>query len=215
MAIREQAMRVNGMVGNLLDMARLQSGHVSLRREWQPLEEVVGASLKLLGPTLADRKVIISGLDAQPLLQFDAVLMERVLCNLLENAAKYTPPGTGIRIAGEVADAEVRLVVEDDGPGVPRGQELSIFQKFTRGERESATAGVGLGLAVCEAIVQAHGGRIWVESAGVARAGGTQGTGTGARFVVALPRGNPPAIEPEPPELAHQAANKESNRNDI
>ncbi|MGO4843160.1 sensor histidine kinase, partial [Rhizobiaceae sp. 2RAB30] len=85
------------------------------------------------------------------------------MCNLLENAGKYTPSGTAIRIHGAVVGEEFRLTVEDDGPGVPAGEERRIFEKFTRGERESATAGVGLGLAVCEAILQAHGGRIWVE----------------------------------------------------
>ena len=89
--------------------------------------------------------------------------------------------------------------MEDDGPGVPPGKERRIFEKFTRGERESALAGVGLGLAVCEAIVQAHGGRIWVEAAQRADGASAQ---AGARFVVALPRGNPPRIEPETAELA-------------
>ncbi|MNN92337.1 Sensor protein KdpD [compost metagenome] len=92
-------------------------------------------------------------------------------------------------------------MVEDDGPGVPRGRERQIFEKFTRGERESATAGVGLGLAVCEAIMQAHGGRIWVEPAQRQGQQARPGDGTGARFTLALPRGNPPAIEPEPAEL--------------
>ncbi|MFJ1259390.1 DUF4118 domain-containing protein [Cupriavidus sp. CuC1] len=221
-AMREQALRMRTMVVNLLDMARLQSRDVRMQKEWQSLEELVGAALAGMRDALSRHRVSVADLSALPLVECDAVLMERVLCNLLENAAKYTPPGTGIRISGEVVEAEVRLAVADDGPGVPRGQELSIFQKFTRGERESATAGVGLGLAVCEAIVQVHGGRIWVESVNADH--------TGARFVVALPRGNPPAIEPEPLELpgpaeslqaaahgsgaglvAHGAANKESN----
>ncbi|MDR3381812.1 sensor histidine kinase KdpD [Cupriavidus basilensis] len=218
-AMREQALRMRTMVVNLLDMARLQSRDVRMQKEWQSLEELVGAALAGMRDALSRHRVSVADLSALPLVECDAVLMERVLCNLLENAAKYTPAGTGIRISGEVVEAEVRLAVADDGPGVPRGQELSIFQKFTRGERESATAGVGLGLAVCEAIVQAHGGRIWVESVNADH--------TGARFVVALPRGNPPAIEPEPPEalesallaahgngaglVAHDAANKESN----
>ncbi|WP_454730692.1 MULTISPECIES: DUF4118 domain-containing protein [Cupriavidus] len=191
-AMREQALRMRTMVINLLDMARLQSRDVHMRKEWQSCEEMVGAALAAMRDALARHRVSVSGLAALPLVECDAVLMERVLCNLLENAAKYTPAGTAIRVSGELADTEVRLVVADQGPGVPRGQEQSIFQKFTRGERESATAGVGLGLAVCEAIVQAHGGRIWVESAG-----GDDGEGRGARFVVALPRGTPPAVEPE------------------
>lgn len=186
-AMRGQALRMRTMVVNLLDMARLQQHDVTLQRGWQSLEELVGAALASMRDTLDGHRVQVLDLSALPLVECDGVLMERVLCNLLENAAKYTPPGTAIRMRGAVAGDEVHLVLEDEGPGVPAGQERRIFEKFTRGERESATAGVGLGLAVCEAIMQAHGGRIWVESAN-----------PGARFTLALPRGNPPAIEPEP-----------------
>ncbi|RZT38497.1 sensor histidine kinase [Cupriavidus agavae] len=190
-AIHAQAQRMRTMVVNLLDMARLQQHDVTLQRGWQSLEELVGAALASMRETLAGHRIDVADLSALPLVECDGVLMERVLCNLFENAAKYTPPGTVVRVRGEVtgseASDEVRLIVEDEGPGVPAGQARHIFEKFTRGERESATAGVGLGLAVCEAIVQAHGGRIWVEPAT-----------PGARFIVALPRGNPPAIEPEP-----------------
>ncbi|WP_420995254.1 DUF4118 domain-containing protein [Cupriavidus sp. 30B13] len=206
-AMREQALRMRTMVINLLDMARLQSRDVRMHKEWQSCEEMAGAALAAMRDALARHRVTVSGLAALPLVECDAVLMERVLCNLLENAAKYTPPGTAIHIASELTDAEVRLVVADEGPGVPRGQEQSIFQKFTRGARESATAGVGLGLAVCEAIVQAHGGRIWVESAGWDDAQG--GGNGGARFVVALPRGTPPAVEPEAGLAASPATDKE------
>ncbi|MEN7528037.1 MULTISPECIES: sensor histidine kinase KdpD [unclassified Cupriavidus] len=193
-AIHAQAQRMRTMVVNLLDMARLQQHDVALQRGWQSLEELVGASLVSMRETLRDHRVEVSDLSVLPLVECDGVLMERVLSNLFENAAKYTPPGTVIRVYGDIVASptgdtgsdEVRLIVEDDGPGVPVGQERRIFEKFTRGERESATAGVGLGLAVCEAIVQAHGGRIWVEPAR-----------PGARFIVALPRGNPPVIEPE------------------
>lgn len=186
-AMRGQALRMRTMVVNLLDMARLQQRDVALQRGWQSLEELVGAALASMREALKAHRVQVTDLSALPLVECDGVLMERVLCNLLENAAKYTAPGTVVRIRGELLDDEVRLIVEDEGPGVAPGQERHIFEKFTRGQRESATAGVGLGLAVCDAIMQAHGGRIWVESAG-----------PGARFVLALPRGNPPAVEPEP-----------------
>ncbi len=151
------------MVVNLLDMARLQSRDVRMRKEWQSFEELVGAALGALRDALAGHRIVVAELHTMPLIECDAVLMDRVLCNLLENAAKYTPAGTEIRIRAESVDEEVRLIVEDDGPGVPPGNERQIFEKFTRGERESVTTGVGLGLAVCDAIVQAHGGRIWVE----------------------------------------------------
>ncbi|WP_354685935.1 sensor histidine kinase KdpD [Cupriavidus necator] len=192
-AMRDQARRMQAMVANLLDMARLQGRRVALRKEWQSFEELAGAALASLRDALARHRVVVADLAALPLVECDGVLMERVLCNLLENAAKYTAPGTEIRIRGEVSDDAVHLLVEDDGPGVPAAMARAVFEKFTRGEREPATAGVGLGLAVCEAIVQAHGGTIRVEpvhpQAGADRAG--------ARFVVTLPRGNPPVLEPE------------------
>ncbi|WP_454762499.1 DUF4118 domain-containing protein [Cupriavidus campinensis] len=189
-AMRIQAQRMRTMVVNLLDMARLQRHDVALTRGWQSMEELVGAALASMRDALSGHRVQVTDISALPLVECDGVLMERVLCNLLENAAKYTPPDTLVRIGGAVVGDEVQVCIEDDGPGVPPGQERRIFEKFTRGERESATAGVGLGLAVCDAILQAHGGRIWVESV---RATAPHG----ARFTLALPRGNPPDIEPE------------------
>jgi two-component system, OmpR family, sensor histidine kinase KdpD len=122
-----------------------------------------------------------------PLVEFDAVLIERVLANLLENAAKYTPEGSRILIGARIADDMIEVRVEDDGPGLPRGREEDIFRKFERGEKESATPGVGLGLAICRTIVEAHGGRIRAENA----------HSHGARLLFTLPRGLPPTIERE------------------
>nr|WP_315598179.1 sensor histidine kinase KdpD [uncultured Cupriavidus sp.] len=189
-AMHGQAQRMRTMVVNLLDMARLQQHDVTLQRGWQSFEELLGVALASMREALKAHRVEVADLSGLPLVECDGVLIERVLCNLLENAAKYTAPGTVVRIRGAVAGDEVHLIVEDEGPGVAAGQERQIFEKFTRGERESATTGVGLGLAVCDAIMQAHGGRIWVESAR-----------PGARFTLALPRGNPPAIEPEPLDM--------------
>jgi len=120
-----------------------------------------------------------------PMLQVDAVLIERVLCNLLENAVKYTPPGTPIEIAAQASSEWVRVTIDDRGPGLPKGREQAIFQMFERGRKEAATPGVGLGLAICRAIVEAHGGTIRGET----RAQG------GARFTFELPRGVPPEID--------------------
>jgi two-component system sensor histidine kinase KdpD len=119
-----------------------------------------------------------------PLVRFDAVLIERVLCNLIENATKYTPPGSRIVVTAQVNGSELDVSVYDNGPGLPAGQEEAIFEKFTRGERESATPGVGLGLAICRAIVEAHGGTI---HAGHSPEGG-------ACIVFSLPLGTPPAL---------------------
>lgn len=187
--LRDQTMRLSGMVDKLLDMARLQSGGVTLRREWQPLEEVVGAAIQLLGQAAAQHRVEVSLPPELPLLEFDGVLLERVLCNLLENAFKYSPPGSPVRIAAQVLPEEVEIRVEDGGPGFPAERSARLFELFERGEVESAVPGMGVGLAICRAIVEAHGGRIVAE---------TRPEG-GGRVRFTLPRGTPPAIEPEPP----------------
>ena len=181
-AIHQSALRMNALVHNLLDMARLEAGVVRLNLQWQPLEEVLGSALAACQPALAGRPVTVRLDEHLPLLAFDAVLMERVFVNLLENAAKYTPPGTGIAIAAHTDHGHAVITVDDQGPGLPAGREEALFQKFERGARESATPGVGLGLAICRAILEAHGGRIHGE---------TRGTG-GARFTLLLPLGDPP-----------------------
>jgi len=122
-----------------------------------------------------------------PLVRFDALLIERVLVNLLENASKYTPPGSRVTLAAEVLADQLSVSVSDNGPGLPEGREEAVFQKFTRGERESATPGVGLGLAICRAIIEAHHGTIV----------GTHQPGGGARFIFTLPLGTPPAAAEE------------------
>ena len=186
-SIGQSARRMSALVNNLLDMARLEAGAVQLNKAWLPLEEVVGSALAACAPALAAHRVDVQLPDGLPLLQIDAVLMERVLVNLLENAAKYTPAGTAIHIAAQARSDTVALAVSDEGPGLPSGREELLFEKFERGARESATPGVGLGLAICRAIVQAHGGSI---------RGDTlldpQGRPAGARFTVLLPRGTPP-----------------------
>ncbi|MBW8370878.1 MAG: two-component system sensor histidine kinase KdpD [Thiobacillus sp.] len=186
-AIRAESLRTSTLVSNLLDMARLQEGHVQLKQEWQPLEEVVGASLQTLAIPLSRHEVLVDLPADLPLLAFDSVLMERVLCNLLENAAKYTPAGSRIEIGARNEGDRVTITVSDNGPGLPPGREESLFEKFTRGQDESAVAGVGLGLAIVRAIVEAHKGTVRGENR-------LQG---GARFVITLPAGEPPVVLPE------------------
>jgi two-component system sensor histidine kinase KdpD len=183
--IREEALRTGTLVNNLLDMARLQAGGVKLRREWQPLEEVIGAALKSREPLLAGHQVSVSLPPDLPLLEFDAVLMERVFCNLIENAAKYTPAGSRIEISAQRSGDRVEITVADNGPGLPPGREDVMFEKFTRGREESAISGVGLGLAIVRAIVDAHGGAVRAEN----RPEG------GAKFVFTLPVGEPPTMD--------------------
>jgi two-component system sensor histidine kinase KdpD len=182
--MKDAALRMNSLVTNLLDMARLQAGPVKLNRQWQPLEEVIGSSLKAMGDSLEGRAVKVALPEDLPLVDIDAVLFERVLCNLLENAGKYTPAGSPLEIRASASQEHVTLCVDDEGPGLPKGREEAIFEMFERGRKESSTPGVGLGLAICRAIVEAHGGTI----RGLTRPQG------GARFVIELPRGTPPGL---------------------
>ncbi len=187
--IRDQAHAMHRMVANLLDMARLQSGRVTLNRQWQPLEEVVGSSVRLLGELLARRQLRIDLPAELPLVRFDAVLIERVFCNLLENAAKYSKDGAAIDISARVADSALEVVVCNDGAGFPAGSEEQVFELFARGGRqEMAIPGTGIGLALCRAIVGAHGGTIV--------AGNHDGRAC-VRFT--LPQENPPALDGEEP----------------
>lgn len=185
-AIRLSALRMSTLVNNLLDMARLEAGAVQLRRAWLPLEEVVGSALRAAPPSVRAHGVMVHLAADLPLLDLDAVLFERVFVNLLENAAKYAQgPGAWVLRAWR-DDTEVVISLEDEGPGLPLGREAAIFEKFERGDKESATPGVGLGLAICRAIVEAHGGSIRGET----RREGDRVVG--ARFVICLPVGVPP-----------------------
>lgn len=191
-AIRDQAMRLHRMVSNLLDMARLQSsqeaGQLSLRLEWQPIEEVIGASIQLLGHSLGQHRIKVHMPADPPLLAIDAVLMERVFGNLLENASKYAPPGTDIHVRVAPQEGHMRISVCNAGAGFPVERLAHVFGVFERGLPESAIPGVGLGLSICRAIVEAHGGHI--------EALNPPEGGAEVRFT--LPLGTPPTIEPEP-----------------
>ncbi|VWC16169.1 DUF4118 domain-containing protein [Burkholderia lata] len=192
-AIHDEALRMTGIVTNLLDMARLQAGSLQLKRQWSLLEETVGAALAACKRVLARHPARVVLPADLPLLQMDAVLMERLFTNLFENAAKYTPPDTPVEIGAERMSDDglpfVRVHVDDYGPGLPAGMETRIFDKFTRGEKESATPGIGLGLAICRAIVEAHGGKI-----GALNRTAPDGHVTGARFWFTLPVETPPAV---------------------
>jgi two-component system sensor histidine kinase KdpD len=186
-SISDQARRTAELVDNLLEMARLQAGGVTLRRDWQSLEELVGSAIASIEPALADHRIDIAIPPDLPLLHCDGALIERVIVNLLENAAKHTPAGTRIGVNAGVGDGEIEVTVWDSGPGLPPGDPDALFDKFTRGDKESRVPGVGLGLAICRAIVEAHGGRI----AAGPRSGG------GARFTFTLPLASAPAVEAE------------------
>ncbi len=184
--IRDQARSMHHLLSNLLEMARLQAGNVTLNKEWQAFEEIVGSSTRLLATLLADRQLVIEVPRQLPLVCFDAVLLERVLCNLLENAVKYSPPGARIRLFARAGETALEVAVDNDGTGFPSDRIDQVFNLFARGEQEPAVAGTGLGLAICKAIIIAHGGTIVAEN----RPGGAC-----VRFT--LPLGTPPAVEEE------------------
>ncbi|MEC4748834.1 ATP-binding protein [Methylomicrobium sp. Wu6] len=186
--VLEEAQRMSELTGKLLDMARLSSGEIILHRDWNAIEEIVGSALNRLDKHLKDRPVRTLLPDNLPLLWIDAVLIEQVLLNLIENAIKYSPAGSPIDICGQAQDGYCRLTVADYGLGIARGQETQIFDKFYRGVAESDQGGVGLGLALCKAIIEAHGGVIQVSNR----------AGKGAEFVIRLPLREPPLVaEPE------------------
>jgi two-component system sensor histidine kinase KdpD len=190
--ICDEASHLSQFVENILQMTRLQSGGFVLHKEWQPAEEVIGSALGRMEKALAERPVSTHVPEDLPMAPFDGVLIEQVLVNLLDNAAKHTPPGSPIEVSASAGDRQLAIEVADRGPGVPEEEREHIFEKFYRIRRPGvkAQAGTGLGLSICQAIVGAHGGRIWVAD----RPGG------GASFRFALP------IEGSPPQLPAEEA---------
>ena len=186
-AIYEEAVRLNRLVTNLLDMTRLESGSLQLNRDWYSLEELVGSSLARLEPALKDRPVRVQIPRDLPLVPVDGLLVEQALVNLLENAAKHTDPPGAIEVQARAGEGAVEVEVADEGPGLPPGTEEQIFEKFYRAE--PTRRGFGLGLPICRAIVTAHGGRIWAER--------REPRGTRFRFTLPLGATPPPAKEEE------------------
>jgi len=183
-SVREEADRLNRLVQNLLEMTRLESGALELRKEWHSIEEVIGAALRRLDKRLAGRRVTTRVLPDLPLVGMDDVLIEQVLLNLVDNALKYTPAGTPVEIIATATEQAITVEVADRGPGVPAGQEQKIFEKFYRGQPGDGR-GAGLGLAISQGVVRAHGGRIWAQNL----------PGGGVAFLFTLPiTGTPPAV---------------------
>lgn len=175
--ILEESHRMNRLIGNLLDMIRVEGGVLRTQKEPQPIEESLGVALIRLDERLAGRTVSASLAPDLPLVPADGVLIEQVFVNLLENALKYTPAGTPIDITATEGSGVLEVSVADRGPGIPPGEEERVFEKFFRAEGTPPGGGVGLGLTICRGIVRAHGGEIRVE----ARKGG------GAIFRFTLP----------------------------
>ncbi len=175
--IRVGALRMNRFVTNLLDMARLESGILKPNREWWDMEDIVGVALKEVSEMLPEHRLAVRLPEDLPPVHVDFGLMEQVLINLLENAAKYAPPDSRISIKASHDSTGVRVVIEDDGPPIAEAERDRIFDKFHRLRSSQYVTGSGLGLSICKGIVEAHAGRIWVEP----------GAGGGNAFVIALP----------------------------
>ena len=187
-SVYEQAREMSEQVAKLLQMTRLESGAIELQRDWDSLAEIAGAVLERLGERLAGHRVILELPEDLPLVRVDAALIDQALANLLENAARHTPSGTLVRLRAKREAAELVVSVEDYGPGLPEGDAERIFAKFEHGAAEGAGGGVGLGLAICRAIVRLHGGRAWAE----------QLPGGGSAFRFTLPLEEPPSVPAEP-----------------
>ncbi len=184
-SVEIKAREMSDLVSNVLDLVRLESGQVALRRDWQTLDDLLGSALAACAERLAAHRLELRLSPDLPPVWVDATLIVQVLTNLFDNIAKYTPAGTQIAVSAlaEPDRSFVRVTVDDDGPGLPPGDPARLFEKFQRGSEEGAVVGVGLGLAICQAIVRAHGGEIEAHR----REGG------GARFSFTLPAAEAPA----------------------
>jgi two-component system sensor histidine kinase KdpD len=190
-SILEESRRMTRLVANLLDMVRVETGGLAVRKLWQPLEEALGVALVRLEDRLNTHPITSRLAQELPLVPIDEILMEQVFINLLENAVKHTPAGTPVEVSAWIENALVVVEVADAGHGIPPGSEEAIFRKFYRAPDADHASGAGLGLTICRGIIAAHGGRIWVEP----RPGG------GAAFRFTLPLQGPPIAAP-PADLA-------------
>jgi two-component system sensor histidine kinase KdpD len=193
LTIYDEALRMSNLTNNILDMARLDAGQASLNREWYLLDEIIGGTLTRIQKRLKCRPVNVKLPDELCLVRVDAVLIEQVLVNLLENACKYTPAGSPIDVCAELSAHMLKVTVADRGPGIPPGEEEKLFDKFYQVHREGTQSGVGLGLAICKAIITAHGGVI----------GAANRQDGGAQFFFMLP------LDEAPPQLAAETAQDE------
>lgn len=184
--IRDQALGMHHMLANLLEMARLQGRDLHLNKEWQPIDEVIGSSIRLLAGALSGRPLEIRIPEGLPLVHFDAVLIERVICNLLENAIKYSRSGTPIQLEVALQPDRLDVAVKNQGTGFPAGSCDAVFELFVRGDPESTAGGTGIGLAICQAIIVAHNGQIAAEN-----------IPDGACVHFSLPLSTPPALAEE------------------
>jgi len=181
--IYEEAEHLNEIIRNVLDMTRIESGAIVVKKEWQSIEEIIGVVLNRFSEKLKEHPISINLSADLPFVPFDALLIEQVLMNLLDNAVKYTPKETPLDLSANLKENNLLVELADRGPGIPHGEEKRIFEKFVHGS--TARGGIGLGLAICHAIITAHGGTIWAENR----------TGGGTVFRFTLPVTGKPQLQ--------------------
>jgi two-component system sensor histidine kinase KdpD len=188
--IYEESDRLNRLLSNLLCMTRLEAGQLVVRKEWQPLEEVIGTAIDRLQPQIHDRRLVTHFPREVPSAPFDAMLIEQVLINLIENALRHAPQRTPIEISATAIGSHTLVEIADRGPGVAASDRQRIFDKFYRTDPRKKDGGMGLGLTISRAIVLAHGGSLWVED----RFGG----GSAFKFLLPHDRGTKHGQRPLP-----------------
>lgn len=175
--IYNESRRLNRLVGNLLDMTRLESGALEIKKEPQPVDEIIGSAISYYEDQLANRQIETDIPADLPMVLADAVLIQQLMINLLENAVKYTPSTSSLKFKAKVEGEFIKIEIDDRGPGIPDEQKSQIFKKFVRATDKARTTGAGLGLAICTSIVEAHNGSLGV----------TDREGGGSSFWFTLP----------------------------
>jgi two-component system sensor histidine kinase KdpD len=184
LTIKEEAARLNHFVANLLDMVRLESGILKLNKEWCDIQDILGVVLRGLKGILEGHPLRVNIPPGLPLVKADFALIEHVMANLLENAAKYSPPQSEISVSAHYSDEALLVTITDLSSSIPKSERENVFKKFYRMRHSKDTSGTGLGLSICRGIVEAHGGKIWVEPS----------FGYGNEFTFSLP------LTEQPPE---------------
>jgi two-component system sensor histidine kinase KdpD len=163
-AIDDEADHLNMLVGNLLDMSRIESGALKPKREWNILSEILGSVLERMRHSAEEHRLEIDMPESLPLVPVDYVQMEQVFTNLVSNSLKYAPINSMIRIRANIEGDTIHVQVYNQGPQVPPEHLERIFDKFYRITAADRVTGTGLGLSICKGIIEAHGGRIWAEN---------------------------------------------------
>ena len=192
--IDEEADRLDRFIEGLMELARIEAGEMHLRRSWSSIDEIVGAALKRAAPRMRSHRLEVWIEDELPAIRVDEHAVAEVVYTLVDNAAKYSPPGSAIRVCARPHDAQtIQLTVEDEGSGIPAQLRERVFDKFFRATRDgdlggAKASGSGMGLAIARGIVEAHGGRIWIDDVDGKK---------GVKVVVALPSGDDDDASPK------------------